>query len=343
MNYYEQFLESREPIEIEPTADYLGNGTYHADSLLLKSDMIYKTGYENLDDISSFYSGFYILGAVPSLGKTTFTLQLADQLAAQDRHVLYFSLEQSRAELVSKSISRTLCQIYRESQAIVGKPQALRASALQVRTKYLDDAEVAGAIDRYRGTVGNRMHIISSSFSLSVSDIREAVEKWIENNNGVKPVVIVDYLQILEPTDVRLSDKMAVDKSIKELKTMQRENGITVIAISSLNRDNYLSTLDFVSFKESGAIEYGADVVWGLQLSAMHSHKFSNCKDKNEKRKIYNKAKEREVREITLICLKNRYGKNYYEAAFNYFPAYDLFAPCEPSSHNKYLDCEDRK
>ena len=52
------------------------------------------------------YEGLYVLGAVSSLGKTAFCMQLADQLAKQGRHVLIFSLEMSAFELMARSVSR---------------------------------------------------------------------------------------------------------------------------------------------------------------------------------------------------------------------------------------------
>ena len=65
-----------------------------------------KTGFENLDRITNLYPGLYVLGAISSLGKTTFACQLADQLSEAGEHVLFFSLEQSRFELVTKGLSR---------------------------------------------------------------------------------------------------------------------------------------------------------------------------------------------------------------------------------------------
>ena len=50
----------------------------------------------------------YVLGAISSLGKTTFCGQLADQLAGAGEHVLYFTLEQTTLELVSKALSRMM-------------------------------------------------------------------------------------------------------------------------------------------------------------------------------------------------------------------------------------------
>lgn len=67
-----------------------------------------KTGFKKLDEElnGGIKNGLYIIGAIPSLGKTTLTLQIADNIASQGNKVIIFSLEQSRFELVSKSISR---------------------------------------------------------------------------------------------------------------------------------------------------------------------------------------------------------------------------------------------
>ena len=57
-----------------------------------------KTGYKNLDAITTLYPGLYVLGAISSLGKTTFALQMADQIAETGQDVIIFSLEQSTFE-----------------------------------------------------------------------------------------------------------------------------------------------------------------------------------------------------------------------------------------------------
>lgn len=69
-----------------------------------------KIGYSNIDAITSLYPGLYIIGAVTSLGKTTFAYRMADQLAREGKHVLYFTLEQSIFELVPKGLSRITAQ-----------------------------------------------------------------------------------------------------------------------------------------------------------------------------------------------------------------------------------------
>ena len=54
-----------------------------------------KSGYVNLDAVTSLYPGLYVLGAITSLGKTTFVHQMADQMAKAGHPVLFFSLEQN--------------------------------------------------------------------------------------------------------------------------------------------------------------------------------------------------------------------------------------------------------
>ena len=95
-----------------------------------------------------------------------------------------------------------------------------------------------------------------------INDVREHIEL-----TGRRPVVIVDYLQILAPYDVRYSDKQNIDKDVLELKRLSRDSVIPVVAISSFNRDSYKggeSKTDLTSFKESGAIEYGSDVLLAM-------------------------------------------------------------------------------
>lgn len=69
-----------------------------------------KSGYANLDAFTNLYPGLYVIGAISSLGKTTFIHQMGEQIAQSGIHVLFFSLEQSILELASKSIARAIAQ-----------------------------------------------------------------------------------------------------------------------------------------------------------------------------------------------------------------------------------------
>lgn len=274
-----------------------------------------KTGYENLDrELGCLYPGLYVLGGISSVGKTTFIHQMADQLARSGEHVLFFSLEQSQFELVSKSIARIIATKEEERNCI---------TSAQIR-KGVSGLKVTEAIKDYSGYAG-RLTVIEGNFDVSVLKLRSMVEGYAQENK-CKPIVIVDYLQIL-PGDPRQSDKQRIDSNVTGLKRLSRDLDIPVIVISSLNRGNYLAPIDFEAFKESGGIEYSADVVWGLQLSCMNEEVFIKSKKIIEKRERLKKAKDETPRSIELVCLKNRNGKPYFTCEFKYKPRFDLYEP----------------
>lgn len=312
--------------------EYALSGGFDTDNLRTSKDARFKTGFEPLDLIQPFYSGLYIIGAVPSLGKTTWAQQLADSVAASGRHVLFYSLEQSQHELFSKSISRTMLEMCCEAGFLPGEKGAPDCfSATEIRTVFGRNHQVAKAVDRYVSAIGDRLTTISPCFPYkpTAMDIFKDVADWSERNPGERPLVIVDYLQILRAPQIGMSDKEAVDDAITTLKGLQEASGCTVLIISSLNRANYMLPIDFTSYKESGGIEYGADVIWGLQLACVTDPEFTvklkGPGNEAQKRLIYDFAKRLPVRSVQLKCLKNRNGDLGYSCDFKYYPKYDSF------------------
>ena len=282
-----------------------------------------KTGFPNLDEkAGGLYSGLYVLAAISSLGKTTFALQMADQLAAAGNDVLFFSMEQSRLEMVSKSLARMTAQADMKNAV----------TSLSIRKGYLP-AQVVAAADQYKRQTGERLSIIEGNFNADISFIGDYIRQYIRRNDA-RPVVMIDYLQILQPAadgKSRLSKKDEIDLAVTELKRLSRELDLTIIVISSLNRMNYQTPVAFESLKESGGIEYTCDVVWGLQLACLDEDLFDgdNKGKVKAQRKRINDAKAEEPRKIKLVCLKNRYGISSYDCAFEYYPAFDLFVPAK--------------
>ncbi len=274
-----------------------------------------KTGFKNLDELTGgLYPGLYVIGAISSLGKTTFVHQMGDQLAAMGDHVLFFSLEQNRLEMVTKSLSRITARNNKEKAV----------SAIKIRAGKLTP-EVIAAAEEYN-KIASRVSVIECNFDTNIYSIINYTKAYMEAYK-VKPVVIVDYLQIIPPTDPRQSDKEKVDSIVRGLKKLQSENDLVVFVISSINRTNYLTPIDFESFKESGGIEYTADVVWGLQLQILNDELFNSEKKIKEKREKVRVAKKAIPRKIELVCLKNRYGVSSYSCGFKYDPRFDLFEP----------------
>ena len=322
---------------VTPADGYFFGNHFAADVTAYGAYANRKTGYRNLDLIQPLYPGLYALGAISSLGKTTFVHQMADQIAAAGEYVLYFSLEQNRFELFSKSLARGFFRRHREEtvrnnqQSTYPTPSSidLRRGAGNAYPQ-----ELAEQIDAYSTAVGDRLNIVDGSFAVTVEDIVQLVDAIVAN--GVKPVVIVDYLQIIAPSVIQsgksayaLDARQSIDHIVHTLKALQTKYNLTVIAISSVNRANYTVPIDFESFKESGGIEYTADVVWGLQLSVLQDEDFIKAsKSIVKQREMIMDAKAETPRKIDFVCLKNRYGAASYNVGFDYYPASDIFYPC---------------
>ena len=277
-----------------------------------------KTGFAEFDrEAGGLYPGLYTIGAVSSLGKTSFCLQLADQIAAGGHDVLFFSMEQTRLELVSKSIVRTIAK----------KDITTTLTSLKLRRGYLPQPALDAARE-YCESVGDRLSIIEGIFNCDINYISNYIRDYIKLNDR-RPVVFIDYLQILQPTEDaqrRPNDtKATIDAAVRELKIMSHELRIPVIVISSLNRANYLLPIDFESFKESGLIEYSSDVIFGLQFRCLHDPEFEKIKTITEKRDRISREKNSTPRKLELVALKNRYGRPSFCCGFDYFPSVDLF------------------
>lgn len=295
-----------------------------------------RSGFYNLDEETTLYPGLYVLGAVSSLGKTTFVLQIADHLAASGEHVLYFALEQSRMELTAKSLSRMTADIALEgcqmgpndTGSILGffDPKERGAvSAIAIRGGY-NPQIVQQARRRYQQTIGDRMSVIECNFDTTIEAILDYIKRYMEVNK-TRPIVVIDYLQIIPASDPRQDERRKTDHIIRGLKKLQADYNLLMFVVSSLNRGSYLSPIDFESFKESGLIEYSCDVLWGLQLRAIHSDIFDKENKIKKKREVLRRAKAEIPRAVELVCLKNRYGRSSYSCNFDYDPRHDIFAP----------------
>lgn len=283
-----------------------------------------RTGFKELDAAldGGIYEGLTVLGAVSSLGKTTFCLQIADQIARDEQQdVLIFSLEMGRYELIAKSISRLSLELCKGE---TGNAKTARAITDPERIAKFTQAEkdlLNHATALYKD-FATHIWINEGIGNVGVKEIRQAVEDHIEAT-GRKPLVVIDYLQILASPDPRMSDKQAVDRNTTDLRRLCREYKIPILAISSFNRDNYVSPLNMSAFKESGSVEYSSDALIGLQPQGMTSK--SGDAGKAENAKTLEACKKSKTRQIELKILKNRGAATNltisyeYTAMFNYF------------------------
>lgn len=281
-----------------------------------------KTGFDNLDYIldGGLYNGLYFLGACSSLGKTTLLLQLADQIAAAGKDVLYFSLEMGKDELISKSISRytyKLAEDKKHAKTTRGITDIKRYSNYTEQEKEL----IKRSIDEYSKEVGEHLYIYESIQRMSVEDIRNIVKRHIDLK-GEKPIVFIDYLQILAAVNENTTDKRIVDTNVTNLKILSRDFNIPIICISSLNRESYSNYISMQAFKESGSIEYGSDFLLAMQpLGIERGNDKETIKNNIE---TFKKCKAAEERKIQLLVLKNRNGA-LKDTTFTYHTLFNAF------------------
>ena len=182
------------------------------------------------------------------------------------------------------------------------------------------------AIDNYQKNTED-LYIIDD-INPSAEKIRQLTTKFKKEKGG-KFVVIVDYLQLIAPPSkfdledadetanlVNMEKRLMVDNDVNQLKRLAKDFEVPVIAISSINRMSYDKPINFTAFKESGGIEFSADVILGMQFRSIR------CRSLMVKFDI-NREKSKNPRELEVLILKNRYGKSGDDTAvyFNYFPA----------------------
>ena len=281
------------------------------------------TGFDSLDNSldGGLYEGLYLIGAESSIGKTSFALQLCDQIARQGYDVLFFSLEMSKFELMAKSISRSTYLLNMEDpDGRAAYPKTTRGITAGAKYDAYNKEEkrlIKAAIMDY-STYAGHVYIEEGVGNIGFAQIRERVEEHIRSEKTT-PITIVDYLQILAPHNERATDKQNMDKAILELKRLSRDYKLPLIAISSFNRVSYGQEIGMAAFKESGSLEYSADVLFGLGLWKDPLKQYTDADE--ERKKI--------PRQIILKILKNRNGRTGDKLPFNFDPRFNVYEEAE--------------
>ncbi len=211
------------------------------------------TGFKELDNKLSGLqpSDLIILAARPSMGKTTFALNIALNAAVKAKvPVGFFSLEQSKEQIVD----RLIC-----AQAMV--------DGWKLRTGNLSEDDFP-AIGMAMGTLAEAPIYIDDSPTLTAIEIRTKARRLkAEQKLGL---IVIDYLQLLDSSRRENRDNNRVQEVSdisRSLKALARELDVPVVALSQLNRavesrDKKLPQLS--DLRDSGSIEQDADVVMFL-------------------------------------------------------------------------------
>ena len=276
------------------------------------------TGWKSLDKAleGGLYEGLYVIPGATGTGKTAFALQMAYQIARQQKDVLYISLEMGEEEIYERHISRLSYELYGSTN-----------KAKTVHSLIQEKKTVPEARKQFE-EVGLYLRTICGVGSIDADDIRRVVERY-EYELETLPVVFVDYLQILKAHDPHMTDKQAVDYNVLRLKQLSRDYKIPVIALASMNRTSYSDVISMVSIKESGAIEYTSDVCIGLQMAAMDSIVDGSKGKQGQQEKKVRKLKSKQNRDMQAVILKQRNGQIGAEISFTYCAMFNHFGEDE--------------
>jgi replicative DNA helicase len=207
-----------------------------------------QTGISRFDEMTGgLHNGeLIILAARPSMGKTALAMNIGEHVAIeQNSPVLFVSLEMSGIELAD----RMLCSLAR-----------VNGHRLRNGTITADDRE---RLIKKANEISQSPLFVDDSPSRTVSEIAAAARR-IKRRQDDLGLIVVDYLQLIEPDNSKDPRQEQVAKIARRLKGLSRELNVPLLCLSQLNRqaeDSKDHRPKLSHLRESGAIEQDADVV----------------------------------------------------------------------------------
>lgn len=206
------------------------------------------TGFQKLDELTAGLqpSDLIIVAARPSMGKTAFSLNIAQYVGIHKQQAAaVFSLEMSKEQLVL----RMLCA-------------EARVDNKRVRTGHLGDRDFPRLVDA-ASKIAEAPIFIDDTPALTVTELRAKCRRL---HRDVKlSLIVVDYLQLMRsPSYSSMSREQEISDISRNLKALAKELSVPVVALSQLNRsvesrDNKRPVMS--DLRESGAIEQDADII----------------------------------------------------------------------------------
>ncbi|MBB1360615.1 MULTISPECIES: replicative DNA helicase [Shewanella] len=244
------------------------------------------SGFNDLDKMTAgFQSGdLIIVAARPSMGKTTFAMNLCEQAAMnEDKPVLIFSLEMPSEQIMMRML------------ASLG-----RVDQTKIRTGQLDDEDWA----RVSSTMGimleqGKMYIDDGS-GLTPTEVRSRARRIAREHGGLS-MIMIDYLQLMQVPSLKDNRTLEISEISRSLKALAKELEVPVIALSQLNRsleqraDKRPINSDL---RESGAIEQDADLIMFIYRDEVYN---DSSEDKGTAEIIIGKQRNGPIGRIRLV------------------------------------------
>jgi replicative DNA helicase len=219
------------------------------------------TGFRDLDKKLAGLqpANLVIIAARPAMGKSALTMNIATNVALQQKPVALFSLEMSKEEIVQRILSS------------VGRVDSMKLRSGQLGPLWQRVVDAASRM--YQAPI-----YIDDSPIVTVTDIRAKCRR-LKRKKGLA-LVIVDYLQLMQGT-VRENRQQEIAEISRNLKNLARELDVPVIGLSQLNRS--LEAREdkrprLSDLRESGSLEQDADVVMFI-----YRHEYYHPEDQENK------------------------------------------------------------
>lgn len=188
-----------------------------------------------------------IVAARPSMGKTTFAMNLAESvLFNHDLPVVVFSMEMPSESIVIRMLS---------SWGMINQSR--------LRSGQLHEDEWAKLMNAIQHLQNKKLYIDDST-ALPPSELRSRCRRIAKNHDGQVGMVVVDYLQLMKVPSMGDNRVGEISEISRSLKALARELNCPVVALSQLNRslENRPNKRPIMSdLRESGAIEQDADLI----------------------------------------------------------------------------------
>jgi len=216
------------------------------------------TGYTDLDERLAGLqpSNLVIVGARPSMGKTSFALGIAAHAALEAQTpVLFFSLEMSHLELTQ----RLLCA-------------EARVDATRMRNGRLHESDWP-KISHAVGRLAEAPMYIDDNPHLTVMEIR-AKARRLKSRAGGLGLIIIDYLQLMTGRHNAENRQVEVSEMSRGLKILARELEVPVVALSQLSRNLEMRAdkrPQLADLRESGSLEQDSDVVMFIYREELYN------------------------------------------------------------------------
>ncbi len=208
------------------------------------------TGFHDLDTITAGLqrSDFVVVAARPSMGKTAFTLNVAEHVAVEHRlPVAFFSLEMSKEALAQRLLS-----------------SLSRVEGNRLRTGFLRESEWP-RLTTAAGKLSEAELYIDDSAGITALEIRAKARRLMVETKGRLAMIIIDYLQLIHGHGRTENRQQEVAHISRSLKALAKELRLPVVALSQLKRPTDTKDLGrrpiLSDLRESGSIEQDADVV----------------------------------------------------------------------------------